>query len=475
MKNERKIAKLTPRVLGGLIDLIIILALATILIFVWGLIVGASGNERHLSAEQAEVLWNGRGILVGLLVDFLYTVGMQNSAAKATLGQRLMGLQIVSDTYKDAVLGKLILRYVVSLFSSLILKIGFIVALFTNKKQTLHDLLASTIVVIKMDESSKIIKDNEPDFDLNNPFLKNSDGSNRDVFQKSSSASGNDKESKNNIKSEFVLYENSSNKAEIISSLNTKTSSDVDDVFYEKALEEYEEGRRKGLWIKILSTNEGNETKSKFEYIRVRAKEIQIEYAELEKQQSILNESLRQEQINKQLLLEGRIGKHKQITIKGEDCLLLEDGKVLYKMKNGDYLIYKNETTMTYYLEFRQKSVGFIGVLKKDNAINIPKQEDNVETVISVCRKCSLRLRVKNSTGMIKCPECGHGWLFEKMDIENPPNMNGYSASKPSNKKINDENFIISEIKLFLGSFNTIGYVAMALMVALIAYSLTFP
>ena len=154
---------------------------------------------------------------------------------------------------------------------------------------------------------------------------------------------------------------------------------------------------------------------------------------------------------------------------------MLEDGKVLYQMKNGDYLIYKNETTMAYYLEFRQKSIGFIGVLKKDDALNIPKEQGNIETVISVCRKCSLRLRVKNSTGMIKCPECGHGWLFEKMDIKNIPNLDSYSDSNPSNKKSNNENFIISEIKLFFGSFNIIGYVAMALMVALIAYSLTFP
>jgi chromatin remodeling complex protein RSC6 len=58
-----------------------------------------------------------------------------------------------------------------------------------------------------------------------------------------------------------------------------------DEIFYEKALSEFESNRHKGLWIKILANNEGNEVKSKFEYIRIRAKDIQVEESAIKEQQ----------------------------------------------------------------------------------------------------------------------------------------------------------------------------------------------
>lgn len=174
-----------------------------------------------------------------------------------------------------------------------------------------------------------------------------------------------------NNKGEDNINFDSSRKDTKISQIINESEFSNDEIFYEKALEEYDKGRRKGLWIKILSTNEGNETKSKFEYIRVRAKEIQIEHVELKKQKSILIDTARQEQIKKQLLLEEKIGKHKIIKINGENCFLLEDGKVLYQMKNGDYLIYWNEQQMSYWFEHRITGLGYIGILKKDEKLNI--------------------------------------------------------------------------------------------------------
>ena len=53
MKNERNIAKLTPRVMGGLIDLIIVLFVTSVMVFVWGLFVGASGSEKYLTVQES--------------------------------------------------------------------------------------------------------------------------------------------------------------------------------------------------------------------------------------------------------------------------------------------------------------------------------------------------------------------------------------------------------------------------------------
>lgn len=336
MKNERRIAKLTPRVMGGLIDLILILSIATVLMFLWGLMVGASGNERHLSAEQADALWTGRGLLVGLLVDFLYTVGMQNSSTRATFGQKWMGLQIVSDTYKDAGFGKLILRYVVSLFSSLILKIGFFIALFTNKKQTLHDLVASTIVVIKMDESSSITKDNEPNFDLNSPFEKtNKLTQPSSDFQFSASTSKVTKQvddiSVGGINKNEKKYMNVNEPVAVVQhekriAMQDKNTEPLAED-WESALVEFDQDERvKGLWAKIFAENNGDENKSKAQYIKIRALEIA---------------ALRRKRID-----EGRANIYAQAS--NEMCIrngaltqIEANGTLpIYKLANGNFAIY---------------------------------------------------------------------------------------------------------------------------------------
>ena len=73
-----------------------------------------------------------------------------------------------------------------------------------------------------------------------------------------------------------------------------------DEVYFELAMDEFEANRRKGLWIKLLTLNEGDEIKSKFQYIKIRAKEIQDhEDAEFAKQQELAKleeaENLRRE------------------------------------------------------------------------------------------------------------------------------------------------------------------------------------
>lgn len=338
MNGKREIAKLTPRVIGGLVDLIVILAITAILMFFWGMIVGANGTERHLSAEQADALWTGRGALVGLLVDFLYTVGMQNSAAKATLGQRLMGLQIVSVTYQDAGLGKLILRYFVSLLSSIILKIGFLVALFTSKNQTLHDLVAGTIIVIKRDEDSIIAKDKEPNFNLNESLenFNKSTHKRADSQYSSLNSSVSRQVESMPVASDGKNVKNYSNVNEPMVASKHEDKITMQDKIteplaedWESALVEFDNDERvKGLWAKIFAENNGDENKSKAQYIKVRALEIA---------------TLRRKKID-----EGRANIYAQAS--NEMCI--RNGALtqiqanstfpIYKLANGNFAIYAN-------------------------------------------------------------------------------------------------------------------------------------
>lgn len=83
----------------------------------------------------------------GLVVWFFYAPILEASGAKATLGKYLMGIQVVDPTGKRISFRAALVRNVLKFVSSILLFIGFFFALFSSKKQTLHDMLADTFVV----------------------------------------------------------------------------------------------------------------------------------------------------------------------------------------------------------------------------------------------------------------------------------------------------------------------------------------
>jgi len=68
----------------------------------------------------------------------------------ATLGKMLMGIKVQTENSEKLTWGKVILRETVGkMASSVVFNIGYIMAAFTNKKQALHDMVVSTVVVYK--------------------------------------------------------------------------------------------------------------------------------------------------------------------------------------------------------------------------------------------------------------------------------------------------------------------------------------
>ena len=85
--------------------------------------------------------------VVHLVADALYFSLMQSSVKQATLGQMLLGLR-VTDLEGRRISGMRSLgRFFAAWLSSLTLLVGYVICVFTQKKQTLHDLLAGTLVV----------------------------------------------------------------------------------------------------------------------------------------------------------------------------------------------------------------------------------------------------------------------------------------------------------------------------------------
>jgi uncharacterized RDD family membrane protein YckC len=65
----------------------------------------------------------------------------------ATFGKAFRKLKVVRTNGEPVSMGRSVLRVIIKLFLSGILLIGYLMALFTEKKQALHDLMADTVVV----------------------------------------------------------------------------------------------------------------------------------------------------------------------------------------------------------------------------------------------------------------------------------------------------------------------------------------
>ncbi len=155
------------RFVAYLIDSIIVgipLTILSIIIFV--VFFGATGVfdviladpdalSYEMSDEEALVFLGsylgalGLTMVINLVVAVSYFAGLQSSKMQATLGKKMLGLKVTDLNGNRITFWRALGRYFAMSFLSGILLIGFILAAFTEKKQSLHDLIASTIVVKK--------------------------------------------------------------------------------------------------------------------------------------------------------------------------------------------------------------------------------------------------------------------------------------------------------------------------------------
>jgi uncharacterized RDD family membrane protein YckC len=87
---------------------------------------------------------------VGWALTWAYFAVLESSPLQGTVGKHTLGLY-VTDAYGDPIgLGRASARYWLKLLSSLLLMAGWIMAAFTPRKQALHDMLASTLVLRRL-------------------------------------------------------------------------------------------------------------------------------------------------------------------------------------------------------------------------------------------------------------------------------------------------------------------------------------
>lgn len=85
--------------------------------------------------------------LISAAINISYYALMESSQYQATLGKMALGLKVTDAYGRRLSVGRAYGRELAKILSGLICMIGYIMAAFSDKKQSLHDLIAGTLVV----------------------------------------------------------------------------------------------------------------------------------------------------------------------------------------------------------------------------------------------------------------------------------------------------------------------------------------
>jgi uncharacterized RDD family membrane protein YckC len=148
----RFVAALIDWLLIGVVQFVAIMPLLAI----FG--IGVAGNIENMeSMDEAQAMsMVGSMMAMGfatqavfVVIQTLYFALMESSSKQATIGKMVLGLQVSDTNGAKLDFVKALVRNLGKIVSGFILCIGYIMAGFTEKKQALHDMIASTLVVKK--------------------------------------------------------------------------------------------------------------------------------------------------------------------------------------------------------------------------------------------------------------------------------------------------------------------------------------
>jgi len=87
------------------------------------------------------------GSLLSIVLNWIYYATMESGVSQATIGKKAMGLSVTDVDGSRISFAQATGRYFGRYLSILILWIGYFMMLWDEKKQTLHDKMANTLVI----------------------------------------------------------------------------------------------------------------------------------------------------------------------------------------------------------------------------------------------------------------------------------------------------------------------------------------
>jgi len=145
-------ASFGQRFTAWFIDSMVVTAGLFIIFFFESFILGIFGIFFKEGSQLARLVGTTGGLVLLatlFLVPWIYNAAMESSFKQATLGKMALGMIVTDMDNKRISFWRASGRYFGKILSSLILMIGFLMPIFTEKKQALHDIIAKCLVISK--------------------------------------------------------------------------------------------------------------------------------------------------------------------------------------------------------------------------------------------------------------------------------------------------------------------------------------
>lgn len=173
---------------------------------------------------------------------------------------------------------------------------------------------------------------------------------------------------------------------------------------WELAFNEFESTNRKnGLYAKLFSLHDGDETKIKSSYIKERFEQLKFDEVKKKEEQKLLKQEYDKNQSAENSI---KTGNYTSKFYKDVECLNFSNGQAAIKINANKFRLYENSTSLDKSLKYYAGSgmyltTGLIRVIDFDN-----------EKIVISCPRCKQKTNVpKNKELEISCPSCDFKWI----------------------------------------------------------------
>lgn len=138
-------ADFLPRVGAYLLDGIFIGVIGALLQFGILILFGVASGGNDAITGIGSLL----GSLASFVITLVYFVGYETSAKQGTWGKQIVGIRVTDLEGRPITAGRATGRFFAKIISGFTCGIGYLLPLFLDKKQTLHDLIAGCLALKK--------------------------------------------------------------------------------------------------------------------------------------------------------------------------------------------------------------------------------------------------------------------------------------------------------------------------------------
>ena len=135
------------RVWAGVIDVCLEALGALVLTLAIDYVLRRTGRLLGISPFVSKVATGMAFILILAVGSWLYCAFAESSAWRATVGKRLLGLQVVTSDGDKISFGQATVRHLMKFLSLFCLTIGFMMSGWTKRRQALHDMPCDCLVI----------------------------------------------------------------------------------------------------------------------------------------------------------------------------------------------------------------------------------------------------------------------------------------------------------------------------------------